>query len=144
MPGWNPSTRRPWRDTYWLYWWLINFALALAWGASLATEVPAGDPATHLQQFSTCNGAAAGRRRLLGASDPAKQLGYTAAVLAVTSAVAAVGVGVGSVFLLRDEGFTKVCVYGAIAAQVRSPGPGARAKPPSAPRAGPYAPLRAA
>ena len=135
VPGWNPSTRRPWRDTYWLYWWLANFAVALAWGASLATEVPAGDPATHLQQFSTCNGAAAGRRRLLGASDPAKQLGYTAAVLAVGSAVAAVGVGVGSVFLLRDEGFTKVCVYGAIAAQVRLPGPGARAKPPSALRA---------
>ena len=132
VPGWNPSTRRPWRDTYWLYWWLANFALALVWGASLATAVPAGDPATHLQMFSTCNGANAGRRRLLAASDQG-QLEATAAVLAVVSAASAVGVGIGSVYALRDEGFTKGCVYGAIAAQVRAPAPGLRANRPGTP-----------
>ena len=118
VPGWSPSSRREWRDTYWLYWWLVNFAVALAWGASLATAVPAGDPATHLTSYATCNGAAAGARRLLAASDPAKQLGATAAVLAVVSAFTAVAVGVGSVRLLRDESVTKACVYGAIAAQI--------------------------
>ena len=119
VPGWTPTSRRAWRDTWWLYWWLANFATALAWGASLAAAVPAGDPATHLQAYSTCNGAGASRRRLLAASDPAKQLGATAAVLAVASAFAAVAVGVGSVRLLRDESVTKFCVYGAIAAQAR-------------------------
>lgn len=120
VPGWNPSARRAWRDTYWLYWWLVNFALAIGWGAGLASEVPAGDPATHLQAYATCNGAGAGGRRLLAASNPAKQLGATAAVLSVFSALTAVAVGVGSVRLLRDEGVAKFCVYGAIAAQVRA------------------------
>ena len=36
VPGWNPSARRAWRDTYWLYWWLVNFALATAISLALA------------------------------------------------------------------------------------------------------------
>ena len=63
VPDWTPTSRRVWQDTPWLR-WAAYFALALAWGGVLASEVPAGDPAAHLAAYSTCNGVGAGRRLL--------------------------------------------------------------------------------
>jgi hypothetical protein len=121
VPDWTPSSRRKWQDTKWLLWWLTNFALALAWGGMLATEQPVGDPAAHLAAYSTCNGAAAAagsRRRLLGASDASAALVTTAGILAGVACVCAVAAGIGSIYALKNEAITKVCVYGAIGVQI--------------------------
>ena len=109
----TPAATRPWRDVYWLYWFAINTFAVLLWGGLLSTQ--AGPP-VELKLTSSC--AAGGGRRLLADGGARRELEGAAATLAIFACVAAVPVALGFLYLLRNEGFAKVAVYGALGAQV--------------------------
>ena len=95
----TPAATRPWRDTAWLYWFLLNTAVVLLWGGILSTQ--AGPP-VDLKLQSSC--AAGSGRRLLANGGARRELEGAAATLCIFACVCAVPVALGFLYLLRNEG----------------------------------------